>query len=212
MSLIEQIESDPTFGTEIMAAAGIRTLGPMSTAYGGLFVNVMSWFSKGKPVGPVLTYLEDGDVISLMWPYKIKEPKIWQSTIKKALPIIAKTNHSGVIALKTFIHASDNNAYGIRWQTHVTQEILCAMMPILGVKPAEWYRWIMDGVEGEWVNSEINYTYGGRLVEAIQTHNMRLLAFKAMKFELPISLEDPKLRDLSVLQSEIHGRARSRRP
>lgn len=186
-TLLEQMEKDVAFGHDIMHAAGIRVMSPVLTTLGGLYINIMCWFSKGQRVGPVFCYFESNEFIQLMWPYKIREPRIYQSTLKKAVPIIKKTGHSGLISLKLAVQINDGKAYGLSWTTHTYQEVLRAMKPLLRFcSPAEWIKLVNDGCDGDWMDKEFNYTYSGRIVEGLTDVNGMLLAFKSLGYELPL--------------------------
>jgi len=189
MEFIEQIERDKAFGLEIMQAAGIRTPGVLPLD--GLQINVMTWFSMGARVGPVIAYMGNETSIQLMWPYQIREPRIFQATIKKALPIIKKTTHSGHVSLRCLINSHDQKVYGIRWQSSLTKEIICAMSSILKVSFAEWTKWLTDGCDGEWLMNQFYYAYAGSVIDAINTTNNQLLMFRSMGYELPFNLENP---------------------
>lgn len=190
MNLLEQMERDAQFGLEIMQAAGIRTLGPADG--GGVYVNVLKWFSKGKPVGPVFAYFPEREgSINLMWPYQIKEPRLYQCSLKKALPIIGKTDHCGIVAIRLFISSTDGKAYGFRWKTSLDNDIALAMRPLIKMPHVDWMKWITDGCEGEWLNQEFNYTYSGSLIRGLNLTNAHLIALRAIGYELPVHLDNP---------------------
>lgn len=207
-TLLRQMQNDAAFGHEIMQASGIRTFGEMNVD--GLHVSVMTWFSKGKQVGPVFSYFKNNGKVQLIWPYRIKEPRIYQSTIKKALPILAKTEHSGMIAINVIINVADSKPYGVSWTTHNDITVLEQMHSLFKVGVSEWMRWLTDGVEGDWLMDEVNYQYAGTIIRETTDVNSKLLAFRHLGFELPLNSEDLLNQDESILQPPQSAPARSR--
>lgn len=186
MSLIEQIEKDKSFGSDIMQAAGIRTLGVLPSD--GLHINILAWFSNGKQVGPVFAYLGNEGTIQIMWPYGIKEPRLYQSTLKKALPIIKKTNHTGHVGIRCLVNAHDQKSYGIRWQTTLTKEIIRVTGELLKTSFAEWSKWLTEGAEGNWLMNEFHYRYAGSVIDQLNETNSKLIVLRAMGYEIPFNM------------------------
>lgn len=187
MNFVEQLEQDQQFGFQVMRASGIRTLGVMPTE--GLHVSVMAWFSKGFQVGPVMAYLGHEHDVRLIWPYSIREPRIYQATLRKALPVFKKTKHSGHIALKCLIGAQDQKAYGLRWQTTLTKEIIKVSTALIKPDFIEWLGWVSSGCEGDWILDEFNYKYAGTVVDVLTEGQEQLLSYKALGYELPFNLD-----------------------
>ena len=185
---IEQLGQDKEFGLEIMTAAGIKTIGVMPL--NGLQINIFTWFNNGQQIGPIFAYLGCETDVQLMWAYRIKEPRIFQSTLKKALPIIKKTNHTGNLGLRLLISAIDKKAYGIRWQTSMTKDIMDSICSLLKVPFSEWSNGLENGFKDDKTCFDcFHYTYSGSIIKALDDINDKLLVFRAMGYELPFTFE-----------------------
>lgn len=211
MNFLERLERDAPFGIEVMQAAGIRTIGPLT--HDGLHIHVLQWYSLGRPIWPVFAYFQECDgIITLMWPYNAKEPRIYQATLRKVIPIMAKTKHGGIVAMHVLIRSADNKAYGLRWKTGLNNDILRATEPIIDVTITEWLEAIEAGCDIDWFNNKIHYMYSGTAVEELIRQNGRLLALKGMGYELPVNSANPLNQASEALAAPACGCVHSRPP
>lgn len=181
-----QLESDKQFGLDIMKAAGIHRC--HDEQMDGMQITVLSWFTRGNQVGPIFAYFGNEKHIKLMWPYTIKEPRIYQSTLRKALPIIKRTGFSGCVGLRLLIKNGIDKPYGIRWHTSITNELMQTMSKLMKSSFAEWMRFIEDGSTGDWLLHEFDYTYVGSAIDGINDANMSLLSLRTMGYEIPVAV------------------------
>ena len=208
-ALLERMEADKQFGFDIMHAAGIRT----SSGCDGMNVYVMTFYSRGSQCGPVFGYLATEDeLITLVWPYQIKEPRIYQSSLKKACPIIAKTKHTGAIGIKLLIDEHNGKAYGVKWITGKTTEYLEAIRGVMKLSGEEFLTMLKNAPVHELLMKQFNYKYCGTLINSIVYHNIMLMKLKFSGYEIPINSDTGRDQVLSALGVEVCAPARSHQP
>lgn len=183
MTLMHKVESDKEFGQDVMKAAGIRLLGDRPS--NGLELNMLIWCSNGQQIGPAIAFFGNEFDVQLMWPYRIKEPRIYQQTIKKLLPIIKQSNHTGCVYIRCLVRGEDKKAYGIRIGTTITQSICKATANILKVKFSDWTSRLQEGLEGDHSLRFFHCRYSGAAIERLTDLNIMLMAMRVMGYEIP---------------------------
>lgn len=66
----------------------------------GNAVWVESWVSHGKIVGRPVSYIGSDNNHTLAWAYPVREPRIFQKTVKKIKILLEKRNYTGPLAIR----------------------------------------------------------------------------------------------------------------
>lgn len=209
--LIEQLGNDQDFGRDMLKAAGIKTIDPLASQ--GIPLVVMMLFNHGHPVWPVYSYLEAEDgTVMLMWPYKIKEPRVFQSTLKKALPIIAKTKHCGLLGIRAVVRPDDKKIYGVSWMVSQSEDLMRMVGQFCGANPKDVAAFTHEPfADPMFLMSIMKFTFAGHMIDILGKYNSFLRLLRLSGYEVPVTRVDRRGRSRQAAVSSDSKPAHSRR-
>ena len=109
----------------------------------GVEVSTEIFFSNGVPIYPVNSTLETkkflsydlgqntGCQTSVVWNYAMKEPRLYQMGLKKALLLFEKAGYSGPVDLNTIVSSKDEQPYGLEFTARFGYNALYALMELI---------------------------------------------------------------------------------
>ena len=156
----------------------------------GVELSTEMWFSKGNPVYPANGTMETkkfmaddlgantGCSTSLVWCYKVPEPKIVQMTLKKIFPLLKQVEYTGCIDINCIISEEDHKPYGLEWTPRMGYSAIYAFTKLFNSDVAEVLYGIASGTMKEF---DVKDGYG--------------YAIRVTIPPAPLSIKDEKLRE-----------------